>query len=49
MSIRQSKVVRKLVTKEDPQHIHKVFGMLCVLNFVYRYCYIWPTTGDARF
>jgi len=28
--------VRKLVTKEDPYHIHKGLGVVCLINFVYR-------------
>ena len=27
----------KLVTKEDPLHIHKLFGVVCLLNYGYRY------------
>ncbi len=31
--------LRKLVTKEDPYHFHKFFGIACLLNFVYQYCH----------
>ena len=27
----------KLVTKEDPLHIHKLFGIICLANYGYRY------------
>ena len=27
----------KLVTKEDPLHIHKLFGIICLVNYGYRY------------
>ena len=30
-------VVNKLITKEDPFHIHKLLGIICLLHFVYRY------------
>ena len=42
-------VVRKLNTKEDPHHVHKVFGILCLLNFVFRYAWMWPTTGSLGY
>ena len=27
----------KLVTKEDPYHLHKALGAVCLLNFIYRF------------
>eukprot|EP01013_Petalomonas_cantuscygni_P009446 TRINITY_DN22270_c0_g1_i1.p1 TRINITY_DN22270_c0_g1~~TRINITY_DN22270_c0_g1_i1.p1 ORF type:complete len:365 (-),score=66.28 TRINITY_DN22270_c0_g1_i1:200-1219(-) len=44
-----SVVVRKLITKEDPQHFHKVLGLFAVCSFAYRYLYVWPTTGTLGF
>lgn len=36
----------KLFTKEDPYHFHKIFGLLSLTSFVYRYLYVWPLTGN---
>jgi hypothetical protein len=27
----------KLVTKEDPYHLHKTLGLICLYNFFYRF------------
>jgi hypothetical protein len=35
----------KLVTKEDPYHIHKTLGTICLANYGYRY-YLLITRGD---
>ena len=29
----QTKFIRRLITNEDPYHVHKVLGMYCLLNF----------------
>ena len=29
--------VRKLITKEDPQYIHKILGFVSLANYIYRY------------
>lgn len=34
----------KLVTKEDPLHIHKLLGIICLVNYGYRY-YLLIQTG----
>jgi hypothetical protein len=34
----------KLVTKEDPTHIHKLLGGICLMHYIYRY-YLLLTTG----
>ena len=39
----------KLVTREDPHHIHKTLGILSVCNFIYRYAYVYPTTGSLGY
>ena len=39
----------KLVTREDPHHIHKTLGILSVCNFMYRYAYVYPRTGSLGF
>ena len=36
---------QRLITHEDPNHLHKTLGILCLLSFIYRYAYVWPTTG----
>jgi hypothetical protein len=41
--------VSKLMTREDPYHLHKTLGILSVFNFVYRYAYVYPTTGSLGF
>lgn len=35
----------KLVTTHDVLHVHKLLGIACVLHFLYRYAWLWPTTG----
>jgi len=32
--------LHKLSTKEDPYHIHKIFGTICFLNFVYQFFHV---------
>lgn len=34
---------KQLVTKEDPGHIHKTLGVLCLASFVVRYAMVGPT------
>jgi cytochrome b involved in lipid metabolism len=29
--------MKKLITKEDPQYIHKVLGIVSLANYIYRY------------
>ena len=31
--------IPKLVTKEDNYHIHKILGIICIVNFIYQYVY----------
>jgi cytochrome b involved in lipid metabolism len=42
-------VVRKLFTKEDQNNIHKVLGFLSLCSYVYRYFWVYPTTGSLGF
>lgn len=42
-------VKKKLFSKEDQNFIHKIFGFLSLLSFIYRYCYVLPTTGGLGF
>lgn len=37
----------KLITKEDPLHIHKTLGVICLVNYGYRY-YMLFTTGTMH-
>ena len=37
---------KKLFTPEDQYFVHKSFGFLSLFSFVYRYLYLWPTTGS---
>jgi len=41
--------IKKLVTFEDPYHIHKGFGILSVCSFIYRYGYCYSRTGTLGF
>jgi len=41
--------VSKLVTREDSYHLHKTLGVISLLNFVYRYAYVYPMTGTLGF
>jgi len=41
--------LKKLKTKEDPYHIHKTLGILSICSFIYRYGYVYPTTGSLGF
>jgi hypothetical protein len=40
---------RKLVTNEDPCHIHKALGMSCLLHFLYRYACGWGPRGTLGY
>ena len=42
-------VIKKLFTKEDPHFFHKVFGLLSVLSFIYRYLIVFPRQGNLGF
>jgi hypothetical protein len=42
-------IVNKLFTKEDRYNFHKIFGLLSLCSFTYRYLYILPTTGILGF
>jgi hypothetical protein len=43
--------LKNLVTKEDPNHLHKVLGSLCLLHYIYRFSQVGATDmgfrGDA--
>lgn len=39
-------MLSKLVTSQDPHHIHKTLGAACLLSFVYHYGIVWPWTGS---
>lgn len=42
-------VIKKLFTKEDPQMLHKVLGLLSLISFFYRYGYVYPRRGNLGF
>lgn len=42
-------VIKKLFTKEDPQMLHKVLGLLALVSFFYRYGYVFPRQGNLGF
>lgn len=42
-------VVSKLFTNEDNVQFHKVMGLLSVVSFLYRYFWVYPTTGTLGF
>lgn len=42
-------IIKKLFTKEDPIYLHKTFGGLVLLSFIYRYLYVFPMTGTLGF
>lgn len=41
--------VKKLFTREDPNHIHKTLGLLTVISFFYRYGYCYNMYGNLGF
>lgn len=43
------RVVSKLFTNEDHTQLHKTLGFLSVVSFLYRYFYVYPTTGTLGF
>jgi hypothetical protein len=43
------RVVAKLFTNEDHMQLHKTLGILSVVSFLYRYFYVYPTTGTLGF
>ena len=38
-------LIKKLFTEEDKFNVHKIFGLLSLLSYLYRYFYILTTTG----
>mmetsp|Transcript_24940 Transcript_24940/g.46544 ORF Transcript_24940/g.46544 Transcript_24940/m.46544 type:complete len:366 (-) Transcript_24940:135-1232(-) len=43
------RVLAKLFTNEDHIQVHKTLGILSVVSFLYRYFYVYPTTGTLGF
>lgn len=43
------KLLLKLFTNEDHTQLHKTLGLLSVLSFLYRYFWMYPTTGTLGF
>jgi hypothetical protein len=41
--------ISKLVTREDPYHLHKTLGMLSLLNFLYRYAFCYNMYGNLGY
>lgn len=39
----------RLITPEDPIHLHKTLGILSLISFCYRYGYVWWTQGNLGF
>jgi hypothetical protein len=39
----------KLMTREDPYHLHKTLGILSVASFLFRYAYCYNKYGTLRF
>jgi cytochrome b involved in lipid metabolism len=39
-------VIKKLFSKEDKNFVHKTFGFLVLCSYMYRYFYVFPTTGS---
>ena len=37
----QTQNIKKLVTKEDSTHSHKILGILCLLNFIYQFYHLF--------
>ena len=46
---RFKRVLVKLFTKEDNTQVHKILGILSLVSFLYRYLYVYPTTGTLGF
>lgn len=42
-------VKQKLVSKEDPQYLHKFLGGSCLLSWAYRYGYCYNKYGNLNF
>jgi len=40
---------KKLVTKEDPVFLHKIFGFTSLFHYIYRYVYCYYMTGGLSF
>lgn len=40
---------KKLITPEDKNHIHKILGLAALTSFLYRYLFVWPSTGELGF
>jgi hypothetical protein len=49
MNYLPSRPINKLVTNEDPYHLHKTLGLLSLINLLYRYMYILPLMGTLGY
>lgn len=43
------RIIKKLFTSEDPYYIHKILGLLSLINFFYRYCFILMKHSDLKY
>jgi hypothetical protein len=41
--------ISKLMTREDGYHLHKTLGLLSLVNFIYRYAYVYPKYGNLGY
>lgn len=41
--------LKKLFTKEDKLFLHKIFGILSIFSFFYRYCFVYIKQGNLGF
>lgn len=37
-----------LITKEDPYHVHKTLGILCLISFAFRYSHLPSMAFDTH-
>jgi len=44
-TVKKRFIIKKLFTHEDKFNVHKTFGLLSLLSYVYRYLYMMPLTG----
>lgn len=44
-----STITSRLITHEDPYHLHKTLGIICLCNFMYRYAVYFPLYGTLGY
>jgi len=45
-NINRQFLIRKLFTHEDKYNVHKIFGLIVLISYIYRYLWVFPFSGS---